>query len=48
LCLREHGSLLSDDVLYLASLTITHREVGLLTSIAQQGGLCEVGTREGV
>jgi hypothetical protein len=43
MCLREHGSLVGDDVLFLTSLTTTHREAGLPTSTAQRGGLCEVG-----
>jgi hypothetical protein len=46
LCLRELGSLVDDDVLFLASLTTTHGEAGLLTSTAQRGGLREVA-REG-
>jgi hypothetical protein len=43
LCLRELGSLVDDDVLFLVSLTTTHGEAGLPTSTAQRGGLCEVG-----
>jgi hypothetical protein len=46
LCLRELGSLVDDDVSFLASLTTTHGEAGLPTSITQRGGLREVGTRE--
>jgi hypothetical protein len=38
LCLRELFSLIDDDVLFLAPLTTTHREVGLPTSTAQRGG----------
>jgi hypothetical protein len=45
--LRELGSLLDDDALFLASLTTTHREAGLQTSTAQLGGLREIGAREG-
>jgi hypothetical protein len=45
LCLCELGSLVNYDVLFLTSLTTTHREDGLPTSIAQRGGLREVGTR---
>jgi hypothetical protein len=48
LCLRELGSLVDDVVLFLASLTTTHREAGLPTSTAQRGGLCEVGARGGI
>jgi hypothetical protein len=47
LCLRELGSHVDDDVLFLASLTTTHGEASLPTSTAQHGGLCEVGAREG-
>jgi hypothetical protein len=47
LCLRELGSLVDDDVFFLASLTTTHGEAGLPTSTTQHGGLREVGTREG-
>jgi branched-subunit amino acid permease len=43
LCMCKLGSLLSGVVLYLASLTTTHGDAGLLTSTAQQGGLREVG-----
>jgi hypothetical protein len=46
LCLRELGSLWRNFVLCAASLTTTHREGGLPTSIAQQGGLREIGARE--
>jgi hypothetical protein len=45
LCLRELGSLVDYDVLFLASLTTTHGEAGLPTSTTQRGGLREVGTR---
>jgi hypothetical protein len=34
-----------DDVLFLVSLTTTHREAGLPTSTAQRGGLREVDVR---
>jgi hypothetical protein len=34
LCLRELGSLVDDDVLFVAPLTTTHREAGLPTSTA--------------
>jgi hypothetical protein len=34
-----------DDVLFLVSLTTSHREAGLPTSTAQRGGLREVGAR---
>jgi hypothetical protein len=44
LCLRELVSLVDDDVLFFASLTTTHGEAGLPTSMAQRGGLREVGT----
>jgi hypothetical protein len=44
LCLCELGTLVDDDVLFLASLTTTHKEAGLPTSTAQRGGLREVGT----
>jgi hypothetical protein len=47
LCLRELGSLVDDDVLFLVSLTTTHGEAGLPTYTAQRGGLREVGTRGG-
>jgi hypothetical protein len=47
LCLRELGSLVDVDVLFLVSLTTTHGEAGLLTSTAQRGGLREVGARGG-
>jgi hypothetical protein len=47
LCMREFGSLVDDDVLFLVSLTTTHGEVGLPTSTAQHGGLREVGMRGG-
>jgi hypothetical protein len=43
MCLRELGSLVDYSVLFLASLTTTHREAGLSTSTAQRGGLREVG-----
>jgi hypothetical protein len=43
LCMRELGSLADDDILFLASLTITHEEAGLPTSTAQCRGLREVG-----
>jgi hypothetical protein len=46
-CLRELGSLVDDDVLFLVSLTTSHGEAGLPTSTAQRGGLREVSTREG-
>jgi hypothetical protein len=36
---------IDDDVLLLVSLTTTHGEAGLPTSIAQRGGLREVGAR---
>jgi hypothetical protein len=48
LCLRELGSLLSDDVLYLSPLTTSHGEAGLPTSMAQQRGLREIGAQGGV
>jgi hypothetical protein len=48
LFLHELGSLVDDDVLFLASLTTTHGEAGLPTSTAQRGGLREVGARGGV
>jgi hypothetical protein len=47
LCLRELGSLVDDDVLFLVSLTTTHGEAGLLTSTAQRGDLREAGARGG-
>jgi hypothetical protein len=47
LCLCELGTLVDDDVLFLASLTTTHKEAGLPTSTAQRGGLRVVGAREG-
>jgi hypothetical protein len=47
LCLRELGSLVDVDVLFLASLTTTHGEAGLPTSTAQRGGLREVDVRGG-
>jgi hypothetical protein len=43
LCLRDLGTLVDDDILFLVSLTTTHGEAGLPTSTAQCGGLCEVG-----
>jgi hypothetical protein len=48
LCLGELVSLVEEDVLFLASLTTTHREAGLPTSTAQCGGLREVSARGGV
>jgi hypothetical protein len=47
LCLRELGSLVDVDVLFLASLTTTHGEAGLPTSTAQRGSLREVDVRGG-
>jgi hypothetical protein len=47
LCMRELSSLVDDNVLFLVLLTTTHEEVGLPTSTAQRGGLCEVGARGG-
>jgi hypothetical protein len=47
LCLRELGSIVDDDVLFLVSLTNTHGEAGLPTSTTQHGGLREVGARGG-
>jgi hypothetical protein len=46
LCLRELASLVDDDVLFLVSLTTTHREAGLPTCTSQCGVLREVGARE--
>jgi hypothetical protein len=48
LCLCKFVSLVDYDILFLASLTTTHKEDGLPTSIAQCGGLREVGARGGV
>jgi hypothetical protein len=48
LCLCEVGSLVDDEVLFLASLTTTRGEASSPTSTAWRGGLCEVGARGGV
>jgi hypothetical protein len=48
LCLRELVSLVDDDILFLSSLTTTHRDAGLPTSTAQRGGVHEVSARGGV
>jgi hypothetical protein len=48
LCLRELVSLADDDILFLSSLTTTHRDAGLPTSTAQRGGVHEVSARGGV
>jgi hypothetical protein len=45
LCMHELGSLVDDDMLFLALLTTTHGEAGLLTFTARRGGLREVGAR---
>jgi hypothetical protein len=47
LCLRELGSLVDGDVLFLISLTTTHGEVVLPTSTTQHGSLREVGAQGG-
>jgi hypothetical protein len=44
----ELGSLVDDDVLFLAPLGTTHGEAVLPTSTAQREGLREVGARGGV
>jgi hypothetical protein len=37
--------IVDDDVLFLVSLTTTHRKASLTTSTAQRGGLREAGMR---
>jgi hypothetical protein len=43
--MHELGSLVDDDMLFLALLTTTYGEAGLLTFTARRGGLREVGAR---
>jgi hypothetical protein len=46
--MRDLGSLVGDDVLFLPPLTTTHGEAVLPTSTAQRGSLREFGARGGV